>query len=134
MRLTYILLLVGVALVFYLSWVPDPRLNLVWFVPHWVARWTDSHANDDLRTAVPFLFLGVFAGSIISSRQQSAYWWFIWWLILIGVVFIAEIGQLLLPKRHFTWADIGWGALGAFIGLGTAMMLQMLKSRRIRSS
>lgn len=126
-RILYGLILLGVALVFYLSWVPNPDLHFVRFVPGWVARWADQEVNEDLRTGVPFVFLGLLAGLLFAQRPDDFFRWFISWLILTGVVVIAEVGQLWLPKRTFSWIDIGWGAAGALVGLIVAALLQKIK-------
>lgn len=129
MRLIYLLLSLGVALVLYLSWLPDPHLSLVWFVPGWLARWSDMHEHGDLRTAVPFLFLGLCTGYVVSGHQRLRYRWFMSWLLLVAIVTLAEIGQLLLPDRNFRWADISWGSAGALIGILFVMGIIGLKTR-----
>jgi hypothetical protein len=132
MRLLYISLVAGVALVFYLSWIPNPQLGALWFIPDWLARWTDAHANEDLRTGVPFVFLGLCAGFWPSKKPRSLTGWLAAWELLVGVVIIAEAGQLLLPNRSFSWSDVGWGAAGAFVGLTVAVILIGIR-RRLRA-
>jgi hypothetical protein len=127
MRLIYFLLAVGVGLVFYMSWEPDPHLGTLWFIPKWLAKWTDKRANGNIRTAIPFVFLGLIGGLLPARSSSQFVGWLITWLILIGVVILAEVGQLLLPKRFFSWADIGWGALGAFAGLVVAVVVVSLR-------
>ncbi|GAB3893435.1 VanZ family protein [Spirosoma agri] len=129
MRLLYVLIFALVVLVFYLSWIPNPRLNDVWFIPGWLARWTDTPANEDIRTAVPFVFLGLCTGVLLPTPGRSYYRWFIAWLLLVGVVALAEAGQLLLPRRAFRLADIAWGAVGALVGMLAAFALISLKNR-----
>lgn len=127
MRLIYVFIVIGIALVFYLSWEPHKDLKFVWFIPNWLSRWTDTKANEDFRTAVPFVALGWMAGLLPSKSFRSIYRWLVIWLILIGVVAIAEVGQLLIPSRHFSWFDIGWGALGAFVGIAISAMFLTFK-------
>lgn len=58
--------------------------------------------------------------------------WLITWLGLVAIVTLAEAGQLLLPLRHFDWGDIGWGAVGAAVGLVLVTAL-LLAGREIKS-
>ncbi|WP_420147770.1 hypothetical protein [Spirosoma sp.] len=129
MRLMYAALVVGIGLVFYLSWVPDPHLSSLWFIPKRLGKWADKTSHGDLRTAVPFVFLGLFGGLLPTRSSNSPVRWFIRWLVLVGVVILAEAGQLLLPHRYFSFEDIGWGALGAFVGLAIAIVLVVLKRK-----
>ncbi|KAA9356185.1 hypothetical protein [Larkinella humicola] len=117
MRLVFLLVALGIALVFYLSWVPNPDMALVWFVPDWIANWTDARANGDLRTAVPFVFLGLITGVWLFRLRKSSVWWLATLVGLTGIAAIAEAGQIAMPHRHFSWADIGWGGVGSFLGL-----------------
>lgn len=39
----YILLLLDSALVLYFSWVPDPRLSILSYLPDWLGSWVDKH-------------------------------------------------------------------------------------------
>lgn len=109
----------GVALVFYLSWLPQPHIGASRVVPGWLAEWTDTQKNDTIRTAVPFLLLGGLAGlGLAGSAGYRAWrWWPLAWLALTLVVLIAEAGQLFLPHRSFDWRDVAWGACGAGTGL-----------------
>ncbi len=110
-------MVVGVAVVFYFSWIPEPRLGLSNYVPAWLSAWTDKDTNMNLRTAIPFVFLGLLVAVWLLRTHQPWYQWVTGWLLLVAVVVIAEAGQLLLPLRHFDWGDIGWGAAGAAAGL-----------------
>lgn len=123
MRLTYLMLAVGVALILYLSWQPHYDFKHIWFIPKWVSDWTDVHANGNIRTAVPFVFMGLFAGFLPTSSPRSLYQWLSLWLILIGIAALAETGQLLIPSRYFSFEDIGWGSVGALVGLVSAFTL-----------
>ena len=132
MRLTYVMLAVGVALILYLSWQPHFAFKHIWFIPKWLSRWTDVHANGNIRTAVPFVFMGLFAGFLPSSTPRSLYQWLVLWLILIGIVTLAEVGQLLIPSRYPSFEDIGWGAVGALVGLVSAFIV-VSSVRKIKS-
>ncbi len=133
MRFIYGLILIGVGFVFYLSWVPSPKLEYLWFMPNWLTRWTDLPAHEDSRTGVPFVFLGLFAGLLARNTHRFLYRLVMAWLILVGVVVIAEAGQLVLPHRVFRWADIGWGAAGAFAGLLVAGVFIGISNRYKRN-
>ncbi|RDC66102.1 VanZ family protein [Adhaeribacter pallidiroseus] len=121
MRLIVILILMlalfGTALIFYLSWLPQPKLGLNWFIPDWLATWADARTNDTIRTAVPFVFLGILTGIWLTMVRYPWHSWFTSWLVLVVIVLVAELGQLLLPYRSFDWWDIIWAAIGAIIGL-----------------
>ena len=121
MRIIYIIILIVVLLIFYFSWIPDPNLANVKFMPGWLSNWTDKKEFEDIRTGVPLIILGFCTGLLpILRTPENIRRWFISWLVLIGVVFCAEVGQLLLPKRAFSWDDVGWGAAGALLGLSLA--------------
>lgn len=122
------LILIGIGLVLYLSWLPQPKLGLLWFIPDWLANWTDAVENDALRTAVPFVALGVVFGWYSIQKGYIGSQWLAGWLLLVSVVIIAEAGQLLLPHRSFDWMDVAWGAVGALIGISLMMISKQLKS------
>lgn len=115
--LIYLAILATIALVFLLSWLPSPRLSKYGFLPARLAYWTDAGANMNKRTAIPLIFLGIFSGVWLQITRQEWYWWLFAWLGLVVVVFIAEAGQLVLPKRNFDWGDVAWGAIGALGGM-----------------
>ncbi|MFN8352799.1 MAG: hypothetical protein U0Y10_00005, partial [Spirosomataceae bacterium] len=48
-----------------------------------------------------------------------------YWLLLLGIVIVAELGQLMLPQRHPDWGDIGWGALGSTLGMGLGWFISL---------
>lgn len=87
-----------------LDWIPLPLGNAADRFPR-------------LRTGLPFIPLGFIVGAWIYHRAGNRRHWLSGWGILIGVVVVAELGQILLPKRVFDWRDIAWGAIGAFLGL-----------------
>ncbi len=126
----YGLMAIGIGLVFFLSWIPQPRLELLALLPDWLTRWTDNDANMNVRTAIPFLFLGLVAGIWLVSTHRPRQSWGLVWLALVLVVGLAEAGQLFRPLRHFDWADIGWGAVGAAVGLLVVGSLGRLVIRR----
>ena len=117
LALTISFLLTGVIFIFYLSWLPDPMLSKYDLLPDWLARWTDAQENDTLRTAVPFVGLGLLTGSYLAAIGSTWRWWLYNWVGLILIVLIAEIGQLALPYRIFDWNDVAWGIIGSLAGL-----------------
>lgn len=118
MRLVNVLILVCLLFVFYFSWIPSPRLAQLGFMPTWLTSWADTSQNENLRTAVPLLLLGLLIGFWLAYYKIVWFGWLIAWVCLIGIVLMAELGQILLPLRHFDWGDVGWGAIGALVGMG----------------
>lgn len=112
-----VLMIVFSIIILYLSWLPHPNLSGYGLLPDWLARWTDADDNMNVRTAVPFVFLGLCGGAWLIRTGQVWHRWFITWLALVLVVIVAEAGQLMLPLRHFDWGDISWGAAGAWGGM-----------------
>lgn len=127
--LFYILAVVGAGLVLYLSWQPQPQMAAVWFIPKWLATWADENRNDTFRTAIPFVALGWLAGGWLAKENSPWRHWLLAWSVLIGLVIVAEVGQLFLTKRSFDLGDIGWGTTGALLGLGTMAALLNLYAR-----
>lgn len=119
----YFLVLVGAGLVLYLSWRAHPRMEDVGFIPGWVSAWADERRNDTLRTAVPFVALGWLVGGWLAVQRRPWRHWLWAWAALVLLVSVAEIGQLFQDERSFDLADIGWGAAGALLGLGTVAAL-----------
>lgn len=115
----YFLVLAGAGLVLYLSWRAHPRMEDVSFIPNWVSAWADERRNDTLRTAVPFVALGWLVGGWLWGQGQTWRQWLKAWAALVALVVVAEVGQLFQDERSFDLADIGWGAAGALLGLGT---------------
>jgi hypothetical protein len=124
--LFYALALVGAGLVLYLSWRTHPRMEEVGFIPDWVSAWADERRNDTLRTAVPFVALGWLVGGWLWMHGRPWRQWLWAWAALVVLVIVAEIGQVFMPERSFDLADIGWGAAGALLGLGTVATLRRL--------
>lgn len=124
--LFYFLLALGAGLVLYLSWQAKPQMGTNWFIPSWVAHWADQQANDTIRTAVPFVALGWLIGGWLSLQNRPWRQWGWAWAGLVALVVVAELGQLLLKSRSFDPGDIGWGAAGALLGLGTLAAMRQL--------
>ncbi len=115
-------------LIFYLSWISDADLNEQPFIPEWLGKWTNAHYT--LRTAVPFVLLGILFGILLASRQYSIKFWVFTWLALSIVVLIAEAGQLLISSRVFDWEDVLWGVAGAFAGLSLMFSIMLLGRKK----
>ena len=129
MRIIYFILFIGVGFILFLSWRPDYDFKHLWFIPGWLSEWTDNHANGNIRTAVPFLFMGLCSGFLPSLHPRPVYRWLIWWGILVAIVIIAEAGQLLIPTRFFSFEDIGWGATGALVGIVISILITSVLNR-----
>lgn len=130
-KFTAVLLVIAVALFFsivYFSWIPSPRLTEVSWLPSWVSKWADE--NERLRTAVPFVGLGLVIGVAFIHQQQL--WrkgWWQWWIILTGLAAGVELGQLALPRRVFDLIDIFWGSAGGGFGILAAFLAQFFLTR-----
>ncbi len=120
------LLVLGAGLVLYLSWQPHPQMATDWFIPRRVAAWADENRNDTIRTAVPFVALGWLLGGWLALQNRPWRQWPLAWAALLALVTLAEVGQLFLASRSFDLGDIGWGAAGALLGLGTVAALRGL--------
>ena len=125
--------LIGIFLILFLSWKVNPNLKELPFIPEWLSNWTDHRRNVSLRTAIPFLGLGILVGTYINYfRRTVLNTWFFAWLILFGVVLLAEAGQFFLPSRSPDSEDLFWGGIGAAIGL-TLTFLTLKLINRIRT-
>jgi len=118
----------GTLAILFFSWVPNPNIGLLPIFPAWLGKWTN--ANGNLRTAVPFLALAkmgeiCYVGTPNPKQKRT-----ILFLGLAGVVLVAELGQLFLPKRHFDWADIGWGLAGTSLGMVAGYGIKQLWARK----
>ncbi|MGI4738312.1 MAG: VanZ family protein [Janthinobacterium lividum] len=125
-RLVYFLVLVGAGLVLYLSWIPVPKMGQVWFIPTDLAHWADEERNDDLRTAVPLVPLGLLIGLYLIRQGRPWAQWLLAWVGLSALVLVAEAGQFFLAQRSFSWLDVGWGAAGALAGLSLMAMVRLV--------
>lgn len=115
-----------IALILYCSWVPNPDMKRISIIPAWLSVWADAPQNKDLRTAVPFLLLGFLLPMVL--RKVGL-------LYALGlavlVLFLAEAGQLLLIRRHFTLQDIAYGLAGLLIGTFSGLRFNsLIRSRK----
>jgi glycopeptide antibiotics resistance protein len=125
--ITILVTLFGAALVFYFSWLPNPNIGIKSYFPHWLGEWTNKNGN--LRTAVPFVFLGFLLEIGFVDYQDIRKKRLIILAILITIVFVAELGQLYLPLRHFDIEDILWGIFGSILGLYAGKIAKRTFSR-----
>lgn len=108
--------------VFYLSWLPQPQLGGQVPMPGFLSAWVDAGTNQNLRTAVPFLMLGLAAGAGLWARDAPWPQWIFQGLMMVAIAVVAEAGQLLIPARTCDAGDIVWAAAGAAMGLGAARL------------
>ena len=115
-----LLILLGTCSVFYFSWLPNPDIGKESYFPKWLGEWTNKNGN--LRTAIPFVFLGLLLE--YEFVKLSGHWKMrvILLILLLEMVVIAEVGQLFLSRRHFDPVDIVWGFLGSITGLFAGYM------------
>ena len=124
----YSLLVFGIILVLYFSWLESPTLGLSGVLPAWIANWADNIENINIRTAVPFVFLSVLIGIQLQLKKASLNSWFVAYMSLLFLLFLAELGQLFLPQRSFDWEDIAWGAVASTVGLIAMYGIRKLKN------
>lgn len=108
-------ILLLIVLVFYFSWKPTPDIETSWYMPGWLADWSNEYGR--LRTGVPFVFMGL----ILSFLGKNYKMYILGMLLLVTV---AELGQLWLSDRHFDWMDIVYGGLGGMMGLLIGMWVR----------
>lgn len=122
------------ASVFYFSWLPQPRLGSQVSMPGFLSRWVDAEANENIRTAVPFVLLGLTSGVGLLVRGAGLRLWVISGLLMVMIACVAELGQLFIPARTCDAGDIGWAAVGAGLGLGatlaTCHICRLARARR----
>jgi peptidoglycan/LPS O-acetylase OafA/YrhL len=100
-----------------LSWLPNPILNKLGWLPDGVGTWADHPDNENIRTAVPMLIWGFLAGMILFLKRAEMRWWILSGLTGTVLVAIAELGQIWIPNRHPDFGDIFWGCVGLNTGL-----------------
>ena len=105
--MVYMGALILVILICYLSWIPDPQLIHVPFIPSWLGKWADSFTR--LRTGCPFIILSFLFAFNISSKYNA--------LISFCLLVLVEWIQLFIPHRHFDLHDIFWGFAGILLGI-----------------
>ena len=124
----YIILVIGMLLVLYLSWVSSPSIGKIAFMPYWVSSWVDSYRFGAIRTGVPLVALGALAGLYINFEKKSILWCYSGWVLLTLLIVLAEVGQCFRPMRSFDIQDIFYGSSGAALGLLIIFFLKELKN------
>ena len=114
---------IGIILIFALSWQTDSNLKSFPFMPAWIYDWADTRRFHKIRTAVPFVVLSLLIGIWFCKINASIYQFIATWIILTGVVVLAEFGQYFIPTRYVEPKDIFWGAAGSFLGLASTYVL-----------
>ena len=104
-------------IIFYLSWLPDPHIGKVWFIPNFLRKWVDANENENLRTAIPFILLGIISSIYLTILKAGLKLWITIFITSLLIVIIAETGQLFLPNRVFDLRDMGWGCVGTVLGM-----------------
>ena len=112
-------MMIGCALITYLSLRPSPQLSEISWLPAWLSAWADIHG--DLRTAVPFFMLSSYLAleswyGFRASRALPNLLWILGLYGLLGILGLTEFIQIWLPQRTASWADIAWGSAGALAG------------------
>ncbi len=121
----FLLVVVGavlVGLIVYFSIRPSPHLGEIDWLPTVLTKWADGRGGEDVRTAVPFLLLGGVTGFLSRSGRRvivSA-------VVLVALVLLVEGAQYFVPSRTASIQDVGWGALGGFVGLSLGCLLRKL--------
>lgn len=133
-RILPILLFLVIVIVFYFSWLPDPRFTNQTYLPHWLLNWSNKYYN--VRTGVPFIAFG-FLLSAFSQKKNANNMDANKNLIFIQnigvatiVATIAECGQFLVQGRSPDLMDIYYGSIGSLIG---AIIYNVFNKIRLRS-
>lgn len=119
-KIVPILLVLVIIVVFYFSWLPDPRFTHETYLPHWLLDWSNKYYN--LQTAVPFIAFGYLQSAYSQHKNANntnvnRNLIFIQNLGIAAIVaFIAECGQLLIKNRNPDLMDIYYGTIGSLIG------------------
>ncbi len=121
------LTLILLAAICYFSWVPNPRMQAIWWIPRWLAKWADVHG--EVRTAIPFIALGAVLGAGCRRLTSSAAWLAAIWGGLCLAATGIELVQLNMPTRTFDPADIAYAAAGSALGIALAAIVFPITSR-----
>lgn len=121
-----VICVIGIFLIFGLSWVPNPNLRELPLIPSWISNWTDEYSNSRIRTAIPFILLSLVIGAWFCYKRLSLHSYFLAWVVLTGVVVLAELGQYFIPLRDVDVKDVLWGSAGSLLGLGLLYLIHFL--------
>lgn len=117
-----------VGLILYLSRTPDPAMVRIDWLPASVGAWADRHGT--LRTGVALVPPGGLLGLWLAVNRRAIKDWITGGSCLLTLVIVAELGQLVIPRRVFDWRDILWGGAGIICGMGLAALAHFGWSRR----
>jgi glycopeptide antibiotics resistance protein len=125
-----LLILVVAFVIFYFSWLSDPRFSNETYIPNWLLNWSNYYYN--LRTAIPFVVLGFLLEfytkySSWGGTNSKIYKLIRNISIITVVVCVAEIGQLFIQNRSPDLLDIFFGIVGSLLG---ALFYNLLKRLR----
>jgi len=116
--------LVGV--VAYFSLRASPNLSDIAWLPRGITRWLDSPAGSNIRTGIPFLFLGLISFLVRPGSLLSR--------IFIPVLFLlplaVELAQFFLPRRCPDVRDVLWAWAGGSLGILIASLLHPAKPKQ----
>ena len=105
--------------IFYFSWISDASLQSETYLPSWIVDW--SNKNNNLRTAVPFIFFGFLLEEVsflivnVNSKKNALSIRKTHFGFALFIVLVAEIGQFFCG-RNPDILDVVYGLLGSFIG------------------
>lgn len=128
-----ILLLISSAWVMvYFSWLPSPAMSESRLLPSWFAKWLDTDAMEDARTALPCIPLG-FGAMVVIRRAGTV----TVRLLSTAAVFLlpvaVESGQLFIPGRFCTFSDMAWGWGGIVAGGFVAWLMMRVTQARVKA-
>jgi glycopeptide antibiotics resistance protein len=115
---TFFLLFILLSIL-YFSWIPDTSLHSESYLPSWLVDWSNQHYN--LRTAVPFIFLGFLLETklLLPPTPTSPFCSITIRILHLGIAFlvvvVAELGQFCC-NRHPDILDVIYGLLGSIAG------------------
>jgi len=89
------------------------RLEDLWWIPSWLARWADRHGCLD---NIPAFALLAFILSVVFGRRTGS-------VIAVALALGLEYAQLFIPTRCFDWRDILSSELGVILSLGICWLL-----------
>ena len=122
--LLWLLVCIGAGTYFLLR--SSPAAASIPFLPEVIAAWCDRHY--DLRTLV--LVFGVCVVPSLVLRNTD----FDRWLVEGGLAIFflgAEVAQIWIPYRSFSWWDMGYSVLGILLAEGLAQVVLRLTPERV---
>jgi glycopeptide antibiotics resistance protein len=123
-------MLVIAFIIFYFSWLSDPRFSIESYIPKWLLNWGNYYYN--LRTALPFVVFGFllefYSNQKIGGEMNNTIFNLIRNAsIVTAFVCVSEIGQLFIQSRSPDLLDIFFGIVGSLLG---ALFYNLLKRLR----